>query len=198
MNRIASAHELAAELQQLVAYSHTPNPSRVRLASALEGLASRIRGKEAAATSEDLQKARQLGVDAFLAGKPPTPAMDKAINDFITETGNSAIGAGIPLLKAWSAGWTAANFEAPVEGESVDTSQDARVEDALGKLMESARKAISAHGAGNTKRMFFALLGVIDSLGVIGRAYEVPDTGYLQRAWKSFATMSGGRPSTNF
>jgi hypothetical protein len=69
---------------------------------------------------------------------------------------------------------------------------------ALDELMTAARAAKMAAEGGNTKRMFFRLLGVLNQVGVIGRAYDLPDVGLLMRVYKAFATMSGARPSTNF
>lgn len=69
---------------------------------------------------------------------------------------------------------------------------------ALEELLAAARTAKAAAESGNTKRMFFRLLGVVNQLGVVGRAYDLPDVGFLMRVYKSFASMAGARPSTNF
>jgi chromosome segregation ATPase len=42
MNKIANTQELQAELRTLLAYSETPNPSREKIASALESLSERV------------------------------------------------------------------------------------------------------------------------------------------------------------
>jgi len=157
--------------------------------------------RQATATSEDLAKARQLGVDAFLAGKKAVPAMDPALAPLLkANSGPIGTGGVIKLLEAWTSGWHAANLERTEEAEQAAQPQadSARVQEGIEKLLDSARKAQVAFNSGNDKRMFFALLGAIAALGIIGRAYEVENVGFLQRVWKGFAKLSGARPTTNF
>jgi hypothetical protein len=66
-------------------------------------------------------------------------------------------------------------------------ADSALVQEGIEKLLDSARKAQGAFNSGNDKRMFFALLGAIDALGIIGRAYEVENIGFLVRVWNGFA-----------
>ena len=154
----------------------------------------------AGAPSEDLARARQLGVAAFLAGAKAIPAYDVALNNGLIREYSGDVMATNKILEAWLAGWTAANLENTEETDLAAQPQadSARVQEGIERLFDSARKAQTAFNAGNDKRMFFALLGVIDALGVIGRAYDVENVGYLGRVWKSFAKLSGGRPTTNF
>ncbi len=74
----------------------------------------------------------------------------------------------------------------------------AMVNEGLEKVVASAKQAQVAMQGGNAKKMFFRLLGAIDGLGMIGRAYDLPDVGFLMRVWKVFSKMSGARPTTNF
>lgn len=69
---------------------------------------------------------------------------------------------------------------------------------ALENMLEDVRKAKMAAASGNAKKMFFSLLGVLNELGAIGRAYDLDDMGFLMRVFKVFTQMSGARPSTNF
>jgi hypothetical protein len=89
--------------------------------------------------------------------------------------------------------------EAPVSDElGAPPFGEAMVQAGIDEIMASAQKARAAHTAGNKKRMFFSLLGVLDGLGQVGKAYDLPEMGYLMRVWKIFAKMSGSRPTTNF
>jgi hypothetical protein len=75
---------------------------------------------------------------------------------------------------------------------------DAMVAEALVKLLDSSRKANMAQGSGNYKKMFFHLLGVIDAVGQVGKAFDIKSVGLLFRVWKEYAHLSGARPTTNF
>jgi antirestriction protein ArdC len=60
--------------------------------------------------------AKQLGKEAFLAGKKSTGYHDKALNDFITEelgAGWGKVGESIHLWSGWNDGWHQANREHP-------------------------------------------------------------------------------------
>jgi len=151
--------------------------------------------RQASAPSEDLRRARQLGIDAFNAGKKAVPAQDVALRDGLIHEYSGDTGAVIQILDAWHAGWIAARNEMISTSPVVETVV---VEDALESLLAAVHKAKAANNSGNDKRMFFALLGAIDALGIIGRAYEVENMGFLVRVWKGFAKLSGGRPTTNF
>jgi len=65
------------------------------------------------------------------------------------------------------------------------------------EIMMYARKAMAAYAQGNTGKMFYALLGILDGVGVIGTAYDVP-TQPLMLLRKNIAPMSSGRPMVNF
>jgi hypothetical protein len=75
---------------------------------------------------------------------------------------------------------------------------DAMVLEGLDEIMASARKAQAAYTSGKTGKVFFSLLGVLNGLGRVGTAFDLPDIGYLMRVRKSFQTLSSGRPTTNF
>lgn len=68
----------------------------------------------------------------------------------------------------------------------------------LDKLLMDSRKALTVGQAGNYKKMFWHLIGVLDGVRGIGMAFEVDDVGYLMRVRKQFAHLSGARPTTNF
>jgi hypothetical protein len=68
----------------------------------------------------------------------------------------------------------------------------------LDRILVSARKAGPTFESGNTKKMFFHLLGVIDGLGQVGRSFDLPEVGYLVRVYRQFARRSSGRPMMNF
>jgi hypothetical protein len=55
----------------------------------------------------DEMKARALGAAAFAAGIKRAPALD---NDLLPMLAGNEIGAGLPVLSAWLAGWDAANL----------------------------------------------------------------------------------------
>jgi len=86
--------------------------------------------------------------------------------------------------------------------ESIDPGEPvfgrASVTLGLEQVLMNARKAGVAFEGGNTKRMFFYLLGIVDGLGQVGRAFDLPDIGYLVRVYRQFARRSSGRPSMNF
>jgi hypothetical protein len=75
---------------------------------------------------------------------------------------------------------------------------DAMVLEGLDEIMAAARKAQAAYTSGNTGKVFFSLLGVLNGLGRVGTAFDLPDIGYLIRVRKAFLTLSSGRPTTNF
>jgi len=52
MNKIASPKELVSELQSILEYSQTKNPSREKLAKDLSELANRVAGPISAKTAE--------------------------------------------------------------------------------------------------------------------------------------------------
>jgi hypothetical protein len=72
------------------------------------------------------------------------------------------------------------------------------VTNGLQEIKTSIMKAMTDENAANYKKMFFHLLGVLDGVGQVGRAFDVDGIGYVMRVWKSFAALSGARPTTNF
>lgn len=90
------------------------------------------------------------------------------------------------------------NFKTAALDPAPTLGSETAVLEALEAMLVSVRKAIVSANAGNTKRMFFSLMGVLDQLGVVGRAYDLPEVGYLMRVFKVFAQISGARPTTNF
>lgn len=68
----------------------------------------------------------------------------------------------------------------------------------LDKLLAESRKAVTVGQAGNYKKMFWHLIGVLDGVSAVGMAFEVSDVGYLVRVRKQFVHLSGARPTTNF
>jgi hypothetical protein len=74
----------------------------------------------------------------------------------------------------------------------------AMVSEALDAIVPKARMAKLAFDGGNTKKMFFNLLGILNGLGEIGRAFDITEVGYLVRVYKQFARRSSGRPAMNF
>lgn len=71
------------------------------------------------ATPAEIAAAEQAGRDAYHRGAQCDPCRDTAMCG--TQPGalmavDREIGEGIPLLKAWSRGWTDENMRAPVPG----------------------------------------------------------------------------------
>lgn len=62
-------------------------------------------------TNEAIATAAVLGTIAFKEGKTATPCHDKNLMELIREY-STEMGAAIPLMKAWSQSWHAANLAA--------------------------------------------------------------------------------------
>ena len=73
-------------------------------------MVEKILAGEALGDASD-NKAEELGTKAFHEGKQRVPATDKALMDLIKESGE---GSAMPLMKAWTHAWDAANLAAPV------------------------------------------------------------------------------------
>jgi len=131
MPKIANTDELQQELRRILAYTHSEQPSRTRIASELQDLGDR------------LSKTAELN---------PAPTLG----------GEEAI-----IM-------------------------------ALDEIYAAALKAKVSASSGNAKRMFFALLGILNGIGTIGRAYDVDGIGYLVRVYKAFTLLSGAKPTLNF
>lgn len=63
------------------------------------------------------------------------------------------------------------------------------------RIVDQARKV---GVASTSKKMFFAMLGVLDGIAQVGRTYEVPKVGLLMQVRKEMVAYSGARPTTNF
>lgn len=61
-----------------------------------------------------VKRAFKRGREAYAAGLRSIPAHDPELTTLIDELGDKTVGKSIPLLRAWSKGWHAANLEAPV------------------------------------------------------------------------------------
>lgn len=62
-------------------------------------------------TKEDIQKAQDLGNQAFYEDTASVPYLDKEMMKMIAEK-SEKIGDSIPALKAWNKGYTLANLAA--------------------------------------------------------------------------------------
>jgi hypothetical protein len=78
-----------------------------------------------------IEKARNIGMEAFNAGKKAIPALDKELwalqeSPEMEAFGPPQIGRSIPVLKAWAEGWTEANLDAPIPGWTDEENQNLR------------------------------------------------------------------------
>lgn len=148
-------------------------------AQALEAVAESIETADSAPSQLHLAALlRQVFADDLLRTTQEHVTMDKTAMDWKTDNTR-----------------TAGAFPEP--GAEPTFGMD-MVNQGMEEVMSSARAAQSALQTGNTKKMFFRLLGVLNGLGMIGRAYDLPDVGYLMRVYKVFAKMAGAKPAANF
>ena len=89
------------------------------------------------------------------------------------------------------------NFKSALLTPPPENSTEEQVGMGVEELMLYARKAMAAYAQGNTGKLFYSLLGLVDGLGVIGSAYGVPVLPLVMLR-KNLATLSSGRPMTNF
>lgn len=103
MQKIATTQQLQAELQSLLAYAKTAQPSRKVLASALRELAARVMPRTARGDTKGITKALesegwQHGEDFWFEGddmRVKDKSTGKQISDWINDSGSDY---------AWSAG----------------------------------------------------------------------------------------------
>lgn len=84
------------------------------------------------------------------------------------------------------------------EGDPAVLGGQERINEAVDDIYMSAGKARTAASSGNSKKMFYQLLRIINGIGTIGRAYQISETGYLMRVYRAFAPMAGTKPAVEF
>jgi hypothetical protein len=89
------------------------------------------------ASPQDIATAKELGRAAFEKGAKAIPALDV---DFVNSLkGQPVGGTGVALMKAWMAGWMAANLSAPLP-EGVKTSLDRFSKSDMMMLIDGERR----------------------------------------------------------
>ena len=192
----ASEDKLAGQIEQLakdLATQQKPNPGRY--AAALRQIVLELMPKVHVAVMD--QQALQQMASSVVQGNSRQEVMD----GFMKANPNMSKEDAEKAADMWEKHKNVvkdkhADGSLPVPGEP-PVFGEAAVEQGLVALVDHAKRAQMV-GPTNSKRMFFLLLGVIDSLGVIGRAYDLPDVGFLMRVYRTFARMSGSKPTTNF
>ena len=74
-------------------------------------------------SANELEQARALGEQAFLAGKPSNPGV---CPEFMEMLQGNQVGEGLPLFDAWDKGWHGANVGADVPGWTDEENQALR------------------------------------------------------------------------
>lgn len=87
----------------------------------------RLNKRKIAEHEDFVERARQLGKEAFESGKSSAPAQSPEFMELMREAqvGNDARFA-IELLDAWSKGWTAANLAGDIPGWTPEENQALR------------------------------------------------------------------------
>ena len=178
MRKLATGSDVATALRHVASVIEDEerrgvSPSASKIAEALQAIA----GAVTASAGDDARRSR------FEEGKPADPTKNMSPED----------------AKEWKSQTEEHKdeFKAAATLAPPPPQGDAVVGEGLDKILISTRKAMAAYASGNTKKVFFSLLGVVDGLGMVGRAYDL-EVGYLVRVFKTFATMSGGKPALSF
>ncbi len=88
------------------------------------------------------------------------------------------------------------------KAESAKVASDDMPDEILPNAVPGIERIVSqarlVGAAASSKKMFFAMLGVLDGIAQVGRTYEVPKVGLLMQVRKEMVAYSGARPTNNF